>query len=205
MPIVLEQVSFAYRGQQQVLANFSASFEAGEIVALVGPSGSGKSTLLAIAGGQLAPAGGSRIIDADAQLAWVMQQNPVLGSRSALDNACLPLLIRSVAAADARSIGAEALARFGLSHCANRPARTLSGGEAQRLCLARLFVTRPNFVLADEPTGQLDAANTLLVADALRELSDAEIGVVVATHDQEIAGRADRIIDLRRLSANATA
>lgn len=181
-----------------MLANFSMSIGAGRYCAIVGPSGSGKSTILGLLGGQLKPTSGDRVVTGRATIAWMTQQNPILGRRTALDNACLPMVLAGLPRSRAEELGMQALAAVGLGHRTRHAARSLSGGEAQRLCLARVLVSHPDMVLADEPTGQLDAANTAEVVRALQQLAAEGIGVVVATHDPAVFDVADDVIDLNR-------
>ena len=187
LPAVLSEVSFTYPRDSGILA-------------LVGPSGSGKTTLLGIIGGLIEPSDGGHISigEAGEQMAptWVFQTPNVLAHRTAVHNAALGALAtghRWAAAVRAADVALEA---YGLRHVADRLARSLSGGEIQRLVLARaeLFGTRR--LLADEPTGHLDRANTVMVAAALRKVADAGTTVVVATHDPDIEAAADAVVQL---------
>jgi ABC-type lipoprotein export system ATPase subunit len=211
MPLTLTAVSHHYgRETAPVLREVTLEFPDGASIAIVGPSGSGKSTLLAIAGLLLEPSSGAVSIDGlpvrssrrppatlRAELfAWVFQTVNVLGGRSALDNAMLGLLARGCSRSSARRDAAAALEAVGLGALATRTARSLSGGELQRVCIARAIAVRPRFLLADEPTGQLDAATTSQVVDALIESRPAGTTLIVVTHDEAVAARCERRIRL---------
>ena len=192
-----------------VLSGVSLTIAPGESVALMGPSGSGKTTLLGILGLLFSPSEGEVLLDGSAiprrrrtalragSFAWVFQGTNVLPRRSALDNAALGLLARGVSLAEAEAAAAAALAAVGVGQLAAKPANTLSGGELQRVCVARAIAARPRFILADEPTGQLDHANTEGVVEALVASRPPGTAVIIATHDPEVAAHCDRIIRLR--------
>lgn len=193
-----------------VLRDVSLRIEPGVSVALMGPSGSGKTTLLMILGLLLAPSDGQVVLDGQplprhgrglaglrAELfGWVFQSVNVLPRRSALDNASLGLLTRGATVAQARIAGAEALASVGLGSAHEQPVHTLSGGELQRVCIARALAARPRFILADEPTGQLDRANTEGVIEALVSNRPDGTSIVIATHDPLVASHCDRVLRL---------
>jgi len=207
----LRHISHRYRpGAAAVLRDVSLRIEPGVSVALMGPSGSGKTTLLTILGLLLAPSEGEVVLDGEplsrqgralaglrARLfGWVFQSVNVLPRRSALDNAALGQLARGASVADARAAGASALAAVGLARVAEQPVHTLSGGELQRVCIARALAARPRFILADEPTGQLDRANTEGVIEALVNNRPEGTSIVIATHDPLVATHCDRVIRL---------
>jgi len=131
-----------------------------------------------------------------AQFSWVFQTANALLRRSAIDNAALQLIARGAQADAARSTAIAELERVGVGHLAERPARLLSGGELQRVCIARALAAAPRWILADEPTGQLDHATTLEVGTALIEQRPPGTAVIIATHDPEVAARCGRIIRL---------
>ncbi|MGA9597710.1 MAG: ATP-binding cassette domain-containing protein, partial [Acidimicrobiia bacterium] len=172
-------------------------------VAVMGPSGSGKTTLLAILGGMLKPTHGRAAIHVDddrtlspgGYVAWVLQTSNILPDRSTLDNVTIGAFAAGQRRPAATREAGHALGLVGLSSLATRPVRQLSGGEVQRVATARAIVSRRPFILADEPTGQLDQATSVPVLDAL--LADSESrGVVVVTHDPAVAQRCDRIYRL---------
>ncbi|MBI5949280.1 MAG: ATP-binding cassette domain-containing protein [Chloroflexi bacterium] len=193
-----------------VLRGVSMRVEPGESIALMGPSGSGKTTLLTVLGLLVEPTGGEVRLDGRvlpkkgaelarlraAEFGWVFQSVNVLPRRSALDNAALGLLARGTASADAKRAAEGALEAVGIGSLARQPVHTLSGGELQRVCIARVLAARPRFILADEPTGQLDGANTEGVIAALVNNRPLGTSVVIATHDPLVAGHCDRVLRL---------
>ncbi|GAB4338742.1 MAG: hypothetical protein Kow0010_27080 [Dehalococcoidia bacterium] len=128
---------------------------------------------------------------------WVFQTVNVLGRRSAKDNAMLGLLARGADRASAETAARDALGRVGLSGFESRLACSLSGGELQRLCIARALATRPRYLLADEPTGQLDRATTEEVTEALLSRPDPQSTIIVVTHDLRVAARCDLVLGIR--------
>lgn len=193
-------------GDVTVFSGLDASFEAGHVTALVGPSGSGKSSLLAaIAGHQPLAAGRIEIHHDDgarprapaaALVAWVPQGSNALGRRNVLDNVLIASLADGHPMPRARAVAMAALDQVGLADRAAEQARRLSGGELQRVALARALASGRPLVLADEPSANLDAANTDMVAEILgRLLSQATI--VVATHDPILVEAAAAAVHLR--------
>ncbi|WP_456819907.1 ABC transporter ATP-binding protein [Cellulomonas sp. URHB0016] len=175
--------------------------EQSETIAILGPSGSGKSTLLSVLGGLVSPTGGSARVDgADASLrdvsAWVLQTVNVLPERTALDNVAIGALVRGVTRRQAEAEAAERLALVGLGDRLADPVRLLSGGEVQRVVIARALATRRPFVLADEPTGQLDHSTSDVVLDALFT-SAGGAAVVIVTHDPAVAARCTRTVQIQ--------
>lgn len=193
-----------------VLRDVTLAVEPDVSLALMGPSGSGKTTLLCILGLLLAPSDGDLWFDGQRLslhgrertrlrrecFGWVFQSVNVLPHRTALDNAALGLLARGVGIDEARQAAAEALNAVAIGPLATRPVHALSGGELQRVCIARALAARPRFILADEPTGQLDRANTKGVIEALVQNRPAGTSVVIATHDPLVASHCDRIIQM---------
>ncbi|MEY4530652.1 MAG: hypothetical protein RLZZ156_1373 [Deinococcota bacterium] len=192
-----------------VLRGVSFALEAGCVLAVLGPSGSGKSTLLHLLGALEAPTSGEVIWGGKSiagvsqeklakrrakEVGFVFQHHYLLEDLSTLENVMLPSLI---AGAPNQARATMLLERVGLQNRASAYPRTLSGGERQRCALARALVTKPNFVLADEPTGSLDRANAERVFALLVDLAHLEqAAVVIVTHDETLASRADRIIRL---------
>lgn len=210
MSLAVVEVGHRYSSRGgAVLAGVTLTIAPGESVALMGPSGSGKTTLLGILGLLFAPSEGTVLFDGSpvpgrrrtalraGSFAWVFQGTNVIPRRTALDNAALGLLARGASRAEAEEAAGEALAVVGVGHLWAKPANTLSGGELQRVCVARAIAARPRFILADEPTGQLDHANTEGVIEALVANRPPGSAVVIATHDPEVAAYCDRIVRLR--------
>lgn len=212
MSLELIGIGHTYRrGGSPVLGDVNLEIGPGESIALIGPSGSGKTTLLAIIGLLLRPSAGEVLVDGLpaprsgeaaaamrwGEFAWVFQSVNALPRRSALDNASLGLLVAGVPRDAARRAALAMLESVGIGELWAREARTLSGGELQRVCIARALAVRPRFLLADEPTGQLDQATTLAVIDALITAKPPPTTVIVATHDPEVAARCGRVIRLR--------
>jgi len=194
----------------EVLRGVDLEVRRGEFVAIVGASGAGKSTLLHLLGALDTPSGGdvwldgSRYADLDAattaelrnrKVGFVFQFHHLLREFSALENVMMPLLIGGVPPRQARSRGEEVLSEVGLAgRMTHRPAE-LSGGEQQRCAVARALVHDPSVVLADEPSGNLDHANSERLHELFFRLArEYETAVVVVTHNRQLAGRADRIL-----------
>jgi ABC-type lipoprotein export system ATPase subunit len=210
MPVTLRAVSHRYSpATPWVVREVDLEVADGESVALMGPSGSGKTTLLSILGLLTHPAQGEVLLDGApvtagrgaselraSQFSWVFQTANALLRRTALENAALQLLSRGAERESAEAVASAELERVGVGHLANRPARLLSGGELQRVCIARALAAAPRWILADEPTGQLDHATTLEAGDALIKNRPIGTAVIIATHDPEVAARCGRIIRL---------
>ena len=158
-------------------------FRSGHVYALTGPSGSGKTTLLSLLARLEKPAEGAiEFVDVE-KISWVFQNPFGTPSRSALDHVVLPLLASGICIAEAEEHGQELLAQFRLDTVASRPFRELSGGEAQRLMLARGLASQPDLLLVDEPTAQLDRGTAGQVDAVLGSMAGTDAIVVIATHD----------------------
>lgn len=197
-------------GSLTILDDINIDIRAGEAVALVGPSGAGKTTLLALLAGLDRPTLGSvRLCDEDLtamdedgrarvrgeHVGFVFQSFHLVPSLTALENVMLPLELAGDAAASKRA--KAALVSVGLAERTTHYPKQLSGGEKQRVAIARAFVTGPEVLFADEPTGNLDAASGDRVVSLLFDLNkQSSTTLVLVTHDRELAARCDRIIEL---------
>lgn len=192
----------------KVLCGVDLAVAAGETVSIVGASGAGKSTLLHLLGGLDRPTHGevvlgehylSRLSDAELTrlrsllLGFVFQFHHLLLEFSALENVALPLLIQGVEETEAQERARVILAEVGLGHRLEHRPSALSGGEQQRVAFARALVHDPIVILADEPSGNLDRANSERLHDLMFEqASEKQVAFVVATHDERLAERTDR-------------
>lgn len=197
----------------RVLKEVSLRVDAGELVAIIGPSGSGKSTLLNIIGLLASPTTGSvRLLgddvsnlDDDAltrlrrqRIGFIFQAHHLLGGLSAVQNLMLPLMIgRGRGAEGMREQALVALEEVGLARKADALPAKMSGGEQQRVAVARALVKNPPLVLADEPTGNLDSENSEKVFELMRRYNrERGTAVVIVTHDPRIAQRCERVIEV---------
>lgn len=189
------------------------SIDAGEMVAIVGPSGSGKSTLLTLLGAIDTPTTGQVFLDGvdvatlgdydrtlfrRRRIGFVFQAFNLIPTLTAVENVALPLELDGVPESEAIERSRTMLEWVSLSHRASHLPNMMSGGEQQRVAVARALVTKPALLLADEPTGNLDSVNSEAVMRLLRDLVDKHgQTVVIVTHDMLVAGDADRIIHVR--------
>ncbi len=201
----MKNVGRAYlQGKTTVEALESVTCEVvpGDRIAVVGPSGSGKSTLLHLMGGLDRPTKGSIIWPAlggkenlrPGNVGFVFQTMSLISSLTALENVELPLLLSQVKPSEARTVAFTALENIGLGPIADKLPEELSGGQAQRVSVARALASRPKLILADEPTGQLDHPTAQHLFDVLlASLESSDIALVVATHDSAVAGRMNTV------------
>jgi tungstate transport system ATP-binding protein len=202
LPIVLEEAGVAAAGTM-ILERVSLALAAGSPTVLIGPNGAGKTTLLRLAMGLVAPTQG--------RISWggregvpparraMVRQRPAMLRRSAAGNVRYALAAAGISRRERAARTAELLAMVGLSGVAERPARALSGGEQQRLALARALARSPQVLLLDEPTASLDPAATKAIEDIVRAVAARGIKVVMSTHDLGEARRlAGEIVLLHR-------
>ena len=192
----------------EVLSGVDLVIEKGERLAIVGASGSGKTTLLQIMGGLDDPTSGEVIVSGQSlantserkkgelrnqYIGFVYQFHHLLADFTALENVAMPLMIGGAKVADAKQAAKALLDKVGLSHRMQHRPSELSGGERQRVAIARALVNKPDLVLADEPTGNLDHNTALSIYDLMRELNkESNIAFLVVTHDKELAAKMDR-------------
>jgi len=197
----------------EVLRGVDLTIETGEFVAVLGPSGSGKSTLLSIIGGIEPPTSGQVILDGvdignlsddertllrRRKIGFVFQAFNLIPTLSAIENVALPLELDGIDRKIAKSRAAEALERVELLHRADHIPAKLSGGEQQRVAVARALAIKPAILLADEPTGNLDSRQSGRVTQLLRNLaSDSNQTIVMVTHDANVARSAFRLLMFR--------
>jgi ABC-type lipoprotein export system ATPase subunit len=203
--VTLDGVGHRYAAGRTLFSGVTETLVPGESCAIVGPSGSGKSTLLGIIAGVTDPAEGQVHRPSRLTTAWVFQNPFGVPRRSALDHVTLPFLAAGLGRRAAEAAALDLLDEFGLSTVAPEQFRRLSGGEAQRLMLARAVASHPDLLLVDEPTAQLDLGTAGTVNDALAQLSGRGCMVVVATHDAGTRDACSRVLDLSRYHPRADA
>lgn len=208
-------VSKAYQEGEEIVRaidNISFEIKEGDFAAIMGPSGSGKSTLLSLLGVLNTPTGGEVFIDdisvyklkiekqADFRseyLGFVFQAFQLIPYLTAIENVMLPLSIKKISNKEQEEKAKKVLEMVGMSDKINRLPDKLSGGEIQRVAVARAIVNEPSIILADEPTGNLDSKNASGVVDLLKRLNSEGKTVVMVTHDKNIAENADYIIQIK--------
>jgi putative ABC transport system ATP-binding protein len=196
----------------EALAGVSLTVGAGEWVSLVGPSGSGKSTLMnllglldrptagsySLGGREVSGLKGGELSRARRDLVgFLFQSYNLLPQQTALANVELPMVYAGVGRKERRRRATEALRRVGLSGRTGHRPNELSGGQMQRVAIARSLVNGPSLLLADEPTGNLDSASGEDIMGLFGELHESGVTIVVVTHDSEVAGRGGRIVEIR--------
>ncbi|MBL4664716.1 MAG: ABC transporter ATP-binding protein [Nitrospinaceae bacterium] len=198
--------------ETQVLKNITLHINEGDYVSIIGPSGAGKSTLMAIAGCLSQPTSGEYILDGEEvgklsdrklsrvrneKIGFVFQAFHLLPGVTALDNVILPLVYSRNPPSDIKERAREVLAKVGLEHRLHHTPGQLSGGEQQRVTIARSLINNPPIILADEPTGNLDSKNGMETMKTFDKLVKEGKTIVLITHDSEVAEHADRIISIR--------
>ncbi|MCH2478402.1 MAG: ABC transporter ATP-binding protein [Gammaproteobacteria bacterium] len=196
----------------EVLNGIEISIQQGETFAIVGPSGSGKTTLLQIIGLLDSPTSGELYVRGKSPedlndksksrlrnefFGFIYQFHHLLNEFTALENTMMPLLIREQTTKEARTKAQDLLIRIGLEHRINHKPHELSGGECQRVAVARALVTSPSLILADEPTGNLDPETADRVFDSFLDLNRSlNTSLIMVTHNQELAKRMDKVYEL---------
>jgi lipoprotein-releasing system ATP-binding protein len=211
-----QNIDYQYQNGGQntkVLDTLNFAVKAGESIAILGQSGCGKSTLLSLLGGLIQPSNGKILIDKNdltnlnekqitkiraQNLGFVFQFHHLLKDFSALENVALPLQIQGVSQKKSRESSTNLLKKIGLSHRLHHLPHALSGGERQRVAIARALITQPKCLLADEPTGNLDASNAKDALDLMIELNaQNQSALVLVTHDEKIAQRMQTVLVLK--------
>lgn len=205
--------SFTTRsGQLDVLTDIDLTINAGERVAIVGPSGAGKTTLMHLLGVLERPSSGNLCIDGEdvsnlkgkrldafrnRMVGFVFQFHQLLPEFTALENVMMPLFIAGVKRSEAQERAAAFLEDVGLAHRIGHKPGELSGGEQQRVAVARSLINEPRLLLADEPTGSLDSATTDEIYDLIDGLHRSKgLTIILVTHNRELANRMDRLITI---------
>jgi putative ABC transport system ATP-binding protein len=198
--------------ETQVLKDITLHINEGDYISIIGPSGSGKSTLMAIAGCLSKPTSGEYILDGEEvdklsdrklsrvrneKIGFVFQAFHLLPGVTALDNVTLPLVYSRNPPSDIKERAREVLAKVGLEHRLHHTPGQLSGGEQQRVTIARSLINNPPIIFADEPTGNLDSKNGIETMKTFDKLVKEGKTIVLITHDSEVAEHADRIISIR--------
>jgi len=214
MLIEIENLCKSYLSEEmetRALRSVSLQIERGDYVAIEGPSGCGKSTLLSIVGLLESPTSGSYrlkgrdVSEATAnersrirnrEIGFIFQNFNLLGDLSIAENVEIPLVYAGVSRGERKLRIAEVLERVNMSHRARHYPGQLSGGEQQRVAVARALAGDPAILLADEPTGNLDSLNGQAVMDLLAEIHEAGATIIMVTHDQRFAKQAERTIGL---------
>jgi len=216
MLIALNGISKSYQASHgappyQVLKDANLSIDKGEMVAIKGSSGAGKSTLLHIIGCLDKPTSGSYLLNGqdvsqlslpklaeirNASFGFVMQHFALIEEDSALQNVATPLLFAKTRKSQMDARAMEQLRNVGMEQMANKRIATLSGGEKQRVAIARAMVNNPEIILADEPTGALDRANTEKIVQLFQQLNEKGKTIIIVTHDDFVAQSCRRIVTI---------
>lgn len=196
----------------RVLKDVCLQVEQGDYLAIMGPSGSGKTTLMNLLGCLDVPSAGTYLLDGQAianananqlaqirnrYLGFVFQSFYLMPKLNAVDNVALPLLYAGMPKKERRRRAVEALERMGMGERLQFRPNQLSGGQCQRIAIARAIVGKPKLLLADEPTGALDSASGNQIMDIFEELNQEGTTIIMITHEQEIAERAKHIRYIR--------
>jgi len=208
--IEFHSVSKKYSADALALQDVSLNIAKGELIFLAGPSGAGKSTLMKMVAAIERPTSGRVIVNGQdigklnkasvpflrRNLGLIFQHQRLLNDRNILANVMLPLIVTSASKGQAEQRARAALDKVGMLDRANALPMELSGGEQQRVAIARAIVNRPQIILADEPTANLDRAAADRVLDALRAFHSVGVTCVISTHDDQVLGASARVIRL---------
>lgn len=212
--IKCEEVQKVYYGKNietEVLKHIDLEIEKGEFICIYGTSGCGKSTLLNILGLLDKNTGGQYILDNELvshlnhkqmaktrneKIGFVFQAYQLIKELNVLENVCVPMGYAGISKKERRQRAKQLLENFGLDGMEKKYPMQLSGGEQQRVAIARALANNPELLLADEPTGNLDQKNTIMVMNILKELNQKGMTVVMVTHDDTLAKYGDRVIDI---------
>ncbi|WNM27026.1 ATP-binding cassette domain-containing protein [Demequina capsici] len=203
MLLKVDSLSHRFPGMPPLFERLTFEVPPGVPTAVVGPSGSGKSTLMSIVAGWHEPTSGTVELQDISTTCWVFQNPYGVARRTALDHVVLPLLSQGLRRRDAERQALDMMDLFRLRDLSDRLFRHLSGGEAQRLMLARAVATRPDLLLVDEPTAQLDLATAHTVNEVLAGIAESGAVVLVATHDPSTRDACAEVVDLAHAQASA--
>jgi len=210
--IEFRNVTKQYSKDSVALSDVTLSIAKGELIYLAGPSGAGKSTLLKLIAAIERPTSGTLEVNGQdigrltpsglpylrRNLGLILQQQRLLQDRNVLANVMLPMIVSGAPRAEAEKRARAALDKVGLLDKAPLMPQSLSGGEQQRVSIARAIVNRPQIILADEPTANLDRASANRVIDALRAFQSVGVTCLISTHDEQVLDAASRVIYLDR-------
>lgn len=207
MTVLLEAFNLGYSaGGRRIFAGIDLAVDPGQRLAVIGPSGSGKSSLLAVLAGLAEPSEGEVRFDGQASssvgpargIAMVLQGYGLVSLLTAAENVEVALRATGCSRHEAAAGACAALGEVGLAPHADQLIEELSGGQQQRTAVARALALRPRLLIADEPTAELDPASRALTLARLLEVTDRGAALVLATHDPDVTGRCDRVLDMRR-------
>ena len=207
--IKINNLSKIYKDNTQALDNVNLTLN-NNFISIVGQSGSGKSTLLNMIGGIDRPTSGEIIIDdldisklndnelslyRNKNIGFIFQSFYLNGNYKVIENVMLPLIIANIKKIEREILATEVLVKLGILHLKDKYASEISGGEAQRVAIARAIVNNPKILLADEPTGNLDSKNGIMVMDLLKEISKDRM-VIMVTHNLDYTKYSDEVITI---------
>tara|TARA_B100000686_G_scaffold315766_1_gene362996 strand:- start:501 stop:1178 length:678 start_codon:yes stop_codon:yes gene_type:complete len=213
--IRMQNIQKSYKNQDivtQVLKGINLTIKAGEYVAIIGPSGAGKSTLMTLLGCLGVPTSGKYFLDDEEvgklrdkelsrvrneKIGFVFQAFHLLSGVTASDNVMMPLIYNRKLPPDANQRVNEALKKVGLGHRLGHTPGQLSGGEQQRVTIARALINHPKILMADEPTGNLDSENSMEIMKIFDQLNQEGNTIILVTHEPQVAAHASRVIHVK--------